>query len=397
MNALIACAVVGLTLLFSMRPSAASVINLGPADGTTGYTKIEAARAGDEVVIAPGTYAFRVHLTAKGSAANPIYIRAQDPSNKPVWDLSATLVENAPGSYGAGDRGRGGWQVDGGTGYHISCLVFTGCHTASANSAAIRYYNGATNLLLRDCVFRNNDNGITGGTQNSEATVEFCEFATNGNLSASSPTHNMYIYGGAFTLRYCYVHDSLQAQNFHVRAQNAVLEYNWFARAASGLEVLIAYDDLDAGMHAKDLCDRLGQQLNPVCKLNIRLWRLSMLKIPEVMQTAAREAARAALIIVAASGKENLPSPVKTWMGMVIGAKNGAGGALVAQFHGVARTVKKLTPAYAYLKRIARGAGMDFFSEVIEPVDDGIACSIAAIQKRACTRTAVLDAILQQR
>jgi hypothetical protein len=162
------------------------------------------------------------------------------------------------------------------------------------------------------------------------------------------------------------------------------------------LDVLIAYDDLNAGKHAKDLCDRLGQQLNPGCKLNIRLWRLSVLKIPEMMEAAAREAARAALIIVAASGKENLPSPVKTWMGMVIGAKHGAGGALVAQFHGIARTFKKLAPAYAYLKRIAHGAGMDFFSEVIEPIDDGIACSIAAIQKRACTRTAVLDAILQQ-
>lgn len=230
-------------LVFTAQPSRASVINLSPADGATGYTKIEAARAGDEVVIAPGTYAFRVHLTAKGAAANPIYIRAQDPNNKPVWDLGATLVENAPGSYTAGDRGRGGWQVDGGTGYHISGLIFTGCHTASANSAAIRYYNGATNLLLRDCVFRNNDNGLTGGNQNSEATVEFCEFATNGNLAASSPTHNMYIYGGAFTLRYCYVHDSLQAQNFHVRAQNAILEYNWFARAASYEGDLMVDDD----------------------------------------------------------------------------------------------------------------------------------------------------------
>lgn len=166
--------------------------------------------------------------------------------------------------------------------------------------------------------------------------------------------------------------------------------------AVPGLDVLIAYDDLNAGKHAKALCDRLGQQLNPACKLNIRLWRLSVLQIPEMMQAAAREAARAALIIVAARGKGKLPSPVKTWMGMVIGAKKGAGGALVAQLHGIARTVKKLTPAYAYLKRIAHGAGMDFFSEVIEPVDDEIACSIAAIQERACTRTTVLDGILQQ-
>lgn len=188
MKSFISCAsaVLGAALLLIPLPAPASVINLSPADSTNGYTKIESARAGDEVIIAPGTYAFRVHLTAKGSAVNPIHIQAQDPNNKPVWDFGATLVENAPGSYTAGDLGRGGWQVDGGTGYHISGIVFSGCHTASDNSAGLRYYNGATNLLLKDCVFRNNDNGITGGTQNSEATVEFCEFATNGNLAASS-------------------------------------------------------------------------------------------------------------------------------------------------------------------------------------------------------------------
>jgi hypothetical protein len=137
-----ASAALGLALLLTALPIPASVINLSPADGTNGYTKIEAAQPGDQVVVAPGTYAFRVHLTAQGSTTNPIYIQAQDPDNKPVWDFSATLVENAPGSYTAGDRGRGGWQVDGGTGYHISGIVFTGCHTASDNSAGLRYYNG---------------------------------------------------------------------------------------------------------------------------------------------------------------------------------------------------------------------------------------------------------------
>ena len=42
-----------------------------------------------------------------------------------------------------------------------------------------------------------------------QATVEFCEFNANGNTNASSssPTHNIYVYGGYLTMRYCYVHD----------------------------------------------------------------------------------------------------------------------------------------------------------------------------------------------
>jgi hypothetical protein len=208
----------------------AATINVGPGDS---YSKIEGAQPGDEVVIAPGTYSFRVYLTKQATPTNPIIIRAQDPANRPVWDFGSTLVENAPGSYTAGDNGRGGWQFSGAKNYRVSGIVFRNCRTASMNSAGIRYFNGTTNLYLKDCLFALNDNGLTGGSQESQATVEYCEFATNGNASASSPTHNMYIYGGTFLLRYCYVHDSLQAQNFHIRARVATLEYNWIARAKS--------------------------------------------------------------------------------------------------------------------------------------------------------------------
>ncbi len=241
MNKHLRCLTVAIILsILPALSNFAAVINVTPSDS---YAKIEAAQAGDEVVIAPGTYRFRVHLTAQGASNNPITIRAQDPANKPVWDFSASLVENAPGSYTAGDRGRGGWQVDGGANYHISGIVFTGCHTASRNSAGIRYYNGATGLRLKDCVFRGNDNGLTGGSQESDVIVEFCEFDSNGDPLASSPTHNMYIYGGTFTLRYCYVHDSVQAENFHVRARNSTLEYNWFARAKNYEGDLMTDDD----------------------------------------------------------------------------------------------------------------------------------------------------------
>ncbi len=220
----------------------ATLINVTTNDN---YTKIESAKAGDEVVIAPGKYAFRVYLTQQVSLTNPIVIRALDPTNPPVWDFTNTLVENAPGSYTAGDRGRGGWQFSGASGYCISGIVFRNCRTASFNSAGIRYYNGSTNLYIKDCVFHLDDDGLTGGTQESEATVEYCEFNACGNTNASfsSPTHNIYVYGGYLTLRYCYAHDPVQGQNFHIRCHNATLEYNWFARANSYEGDLMTDDD----------------------------------------------------------------------------------------------------------------------------------------------------------
>jgi hypothetical protein len=233
----------GLVVAFAAR---ATTINISPADS---YAKIEGAQAGDEVVIAPGTYRYRVHLTQQAPASQPIVIRAQDPANPPVWDLNGILVENAPGSYTAGDRGRGCWQISGGANYQISGIVFTNCSTAGFNSAGLRYYNGARGIIVRDCIFRANDNGLTGGTQDSEITVEFSEFDRNGNLNASSssPTHNIYIYGGTFTLRYSYVHDPVQGQNFHIRSEVGTIEYNWFARARSYQGDLMTDDDLSSG------------------------------------------------------------------------------------------------------------------------------------------------------
>lgn len=229
-----------LVFLSGISSGWAAVIAINPGDD---YRKIEAAQAGDEVVIAPGVYRFRVHLTARAPEDKPIVIRAQDPKKRPVWDFTGTLVEDAPGSYSAGDRGRGGWQVVGGSHYRISGIVFKGCRTASFNSAGIRYF-GTRGLVVKDCLFQENDNGMTGGNEESEATVEFCEFDRNGNLNATGgPTHNLYIYGGIFTLRYSYVHDSVQAQNFHIRAREAVLEYNWFARARSYEGDLMTDDD----------------------------------------------------------------------------------------------------------------------------------------------------------
>jgi hypothetical protein len=220
----------------------ATVINVTTNDN---YTKIESAKGGDEVVIAPGIYAFRVYLTKQASVTNPIVIRALDPANPPVWDFTNTLVESAPGSYTAGDRGRGGWQFSGASGYRVSGIVFRNCRTASFNSAGIRYYNGSTNIYIKDCVFNLDDDGLTGGTQESEATVEYCEFNACGNTNASisSPTHNIYVYGGYLTLRYCYAHDPVQGQNFHIRCRNATLEYNWFARAKSYEGDLMTDDD----------------------------------------------------------------------------------------------------------------------------------------------------------
>ncbi len=162
-----------------------------------------------------------------------------------MWDFGTNLVDNAPGDYTAGDTARGAWQFSGAQGYTISGIVFMNCRNRAVNCSGIRYYETTTNLYIKSCLFVSNDVGITGGTQDSQVKIEFCEFNRNGNTKASSsaPTHNIYIYGGYLTMRYCYLHDSVQGQNFHIRCRQSTLEYNWFARAANYEGDLMSDDD----------------------------------------------------------------------------------------------------------------------------------------------------------
>ncbi|HVJ89692.1 MAG TPA: hypothetical protein VM580_07790 [Labilithrix sp.] len=242
-----------LSSFFLAGRARADVIEVGPSDS---FSKIESAKAGDEVVIAPGTYTYRVFITAKGTKSAPITIRAKDPANRPVWDLGGTLVENAPGSYKGGDRGRGCWQLDGAEHVFISGIVFKNCHNAGKNSAGLRYLGGSKALVVRDSLFQGNDNGLTGGSEGSEMLVEHCEFDSNGNTSAGNPTHNIYIYGGSFAIRYSYVHDPLQGQNFHIRARTSSIDYNWFARAKRYEGDLMSDDDEPAGPSTQEMLFR---------------------------------------------------------------------------------------------------------------------------------------------
>ena len=70
------------------RGSRAAVVHLSPADGDVGFRKIEAAVAGDEVIVAPGTYAFRVYLGDAGTAAAPVRIHSEDPTRPAVWQVA---------------------------------------------------------------------------------------------------------------------------------------------------------------------------------------------------------------------------------------------------------------------------------------------------------------------
>src|SRR5215469_2177866 len=115
----------GLAIVLAGLSARAAIITVTTNDN---YTKIESAQSGDEVVVSPGTYAFRVYLTK--AATNTISIHALDPANPPVWDFGTNFLDNVPGSYTSGDKARGGWQFSGAKNYSLSGIVFRDCRNA---------------------------------------------------------------------------------------------------------------------------------------------------------------------------------------------------------------------------------------------------------------------------
>lgn len=164
--------------------------------------------------------------------------------------------------------------------------------------------------------------------------------------------------------------------------------------ASARIDVLIAYDQLEAHQHAKDLCNRVTEHLGPGCELNVTAWNFRLLGVTELMCATAKNAARAAMIIIAADGHDDLPSSMKTWIGMVVAAREAAVGLIVAQLHGIRREDKEVAPAFLYLKQLADASALDFLAQVVEPEDDVDLDWNTELQERTHKRTTLLDGIL---
>lgn len=229
-----------MALCFVSGVGHAATIVVNPGDS---YDKIEAAQAGDEVLIAPGTYQFRVNLSNDGTPSSKIVIRAQDPDNRPVWDLSGQATSSWPGSYGGGDNGRGCWQVRGDH-YEISGIIWRGCQ--DRGGAGLRAVN-TLDLTVRDCEVHDSTNGITGTAD--PYVIEHTLFTDNGKVfnPGDNPAHSLYVFGGRLVLRYNLFLDTVEGQSFHVRAREAIIEYNWIQNPGSYLGDLMSCERFCGG------------------------------------------------------------------------------------------------------------------------------------------------------
>lgn len=147
--------------------------------------------------------------------------------------------------------------------------------------------------------------------------------------------------------------------------------------------VVIAYEDFEAGKSAKTTYDFLVSQLGRDCSFANQMWKFNVLDIPKLREIAAKDATMADIVVVACHLGVDLPREVKAWIELWESYKTEAL-ALVALFHPAASQREGAHLARSYLAAVAKRNKMEFFTYPEEergslpsPEQIGLASSVA--------------------
>ena len=127
---------------------------------------------------------------------------------------------------------------------------------------------------------------------------------------------------------------------------------------ACNLNVVLVFEDADAGKHAQAFYDHLRERLGTEFDFTRYQWSFSLLEDVHVREAAAHDAATADIVIITTHGDAEIPDHVRTWFQAWVG-RNASPMALVALFDRPASR-KELR---SELELIAQTGGIDFFAE----------------------------------
>jgi len=130
------------------------------------------------------------------------------------------------------------------------------------------------------------------------------------------------------------------------------------AEANPALNVVIAYEDLETGKRAMKTYDYLVEHLGDQCLFANQMWKFDVLSVSKLREIAAKDAAAADIIMIAAHEGNQLPREVKAWIEQWLSYKTHAS-ALVGLF-GVESVDN---PVRDYLAGIAKRAKIEFFCQ----------------------------------
>lgn len=156
------------------QTTSGNVIKVGPSHGIRSLSTAAAlAKDGDTVEIEAGDYAGELAIA--------------------IWKQDNLTIRGAGGrprlkAAGASTEGKAIWVVRGGR-ITIENIEFTDARVPDKNGAGIRFEKG--HLLVRNCRFIDNENGVLSGGGNLDLDIENSEFGHNG--AGDGYSHNLYV------------------------------------------------------------------------------------------------------------------------------------------------------------------------------------------------------------
>jgi hypothetical protein len=132
-------------------------------------------------------------------------------------------------------------------------------------------------------------------------------------------------------------------------------------REAEQLTLLAAFEDSATCTRVKEFCQGLSRDLGGRCKIIQHVWVFSTLRMRELQEIAAEEAAVADLVIISAHQAESLPDEVKRWIDRWLQHKGTRKAVLLALLDRVYDGTP--SPIRTYLQEVARRGDMEFLVE----------------------------------
>jgi hypothetical protein len=165
---------------------------------------------------------------------------------------------------------------------------------------------------------------------------------------------------------------------------------------SAAIRITIVYENFAAGIRAKEVSERLANQLKEECEINSGLWKFEVLAHPQLREQAASEAAQADMIIVSARAAEELPAHVRRWIESWLPQKRSHHSALVALLDEDEETVGESRSLGSYLRDVAELGSMDFFYHAGGRRPRNLEYGLETLQHQPESKWATLDDVVYE-
>lgn len=197
-----------------------------------------AGKCGADLCVGPGQrFAKPSEAALNAKDGQTIHIKAGDyKGDVALWSKNNLTIRGEGGrphinANGKNIGGKGTWLVTGND-MTVENIEFSGAKVADRNGAGIRLEG--KNLILRNCYFHHNENGIlTGANEHSDILIENSEFGFNG--AGDGQSHNIYVGRvRSLTVKFSHLHHSRIGHNLKSRALTNQILYNFIVDESDG-------------------------------------------------------------------------------------------------------------------------------------------------------------------